>query len=127
MSGSSNLFGAMLIHHLHLVAFHVAAGLQLFAWASIAMFAGVSSTATILTAFLTITNFGGGISEVVQDAMLAEAGKNKVGAQQGISLEGSICSLSSSVVSFFSPLLLSVPVLLIVVHLAGIMMCVVCL
>ncbi|KAG0607502.1 hypothetical protein M758_8G033700 [Ceratodon purpureus] len=61
----------------------IAAGLQLFAWASIAMFAGVSSTANLLTAFLTITNFGGGIAEVVQDAMLAEAGKNKVGAQQG--------------------------------------------
>jgi folate/biopterin transporter len=59
-------------------------GLQLFAWASIAMFSGVSSTANILTAFLTITNFGGAISEVVQDAMLAEAGKNKVGAQQGM-------------------------------------------
>lgn len=61
----------------------IAGGLQLFAWASIAMFSGVSSTANILTAFLTITNFGGAISEVVQDAMLAEAGKNKVGAQQG--------------------------------------------
>lgn len=54
------------------------------------MFAGVSSTANILTAFLTITNFGGAIAEVVQDAMLAEAGKNKVGAQQGILLQSSI-------------------------------------
>jgi len=61
----------------------IAGGLQWFAWASIAVFSGVSSTATILTVFLTITNFGGAISEVVQDAMLAEAGKNKVGAQQG--------------------------------------------
>jgi folate/biopterin transporter len=61
----------------------VAGGLQLFAWSSIALVTKVSSTATMLTAFLTITNFGGAISEVVQDAMLTEAGKNKVGAQHG--------------------------------------------
>lgn len=61
----------------------IAGGLQLFAWTSIALVSKVSSTATILTTFLTITNFGGAISEVVQDAMLAEAGKNRVGAQQG--------------------------------------------
>lgn len=60
--------------------------LQLIAWTSIALVTSVSSTATILTTFLTITNFGGAISEVVQDAMLAEAGKNKVGAQQGNTL-----------------------------------------
>lgn len=50
----------------------------------------MSSTASMLTAFLTITNLGGAISEVVQDAMVAEAGKNKAGAQQGISTEPSI-------------------------------------
>jgi len=44
---------------------------------------GVSSTASVLTIFLTITNLGGAISEVVNDAMIAEAGKNKAGAQQG--------------------------------------------
>lgn len=61
----------------------LAGGLQLFAWTIIATFSGVSSTASMLTAFLTITNLGGAISEVVQDAMVAEAGKNKAGAQQG--------------------------------------------
>lgn len=68
----------------HRVPYLIVAGaLQLIAWTSIALVTSVSSTATILTTFLTITNFGGAISEVVQDAMLAEAGKNKVGAQQG--------------------------------------------
>lgn len=66
------------------IGFLVTGALQLFAWTSIAFVTTVSSTATILTTFLTITNFGGAISEVVQDAMLAEAGKNKVGAQPGI-------------------------------------------
>nr|XP_024359100.1 probable folate-biopterin transporter 7 [Physcomitrium patens]XP_024359101.1 probable folate-biopterin transporter 7 [Physcomitrium patens]XP_024359102.1 probable folate-biopterin transporter 7 [Physcomitrium patens]XP_024359103.1 probable folate-biopterin transporter 7 [Physcomitrium patens]PNR31773.1 hypothetical protein PHYPA_025896 [Physcomitrium patens] len=59
----------------------LAGGLQLFAWTAIALFSGVSSAASMLTAFLTITNLGGAISEVVQDAMVAEAGKNKAGAQ----------------------------------------------
>jgi folate/biopterin transporter len=68
----------------HRVPYLIVAGaLQLIAWTSIALVTSVTSTATILTTFLTITNFGGAISEVVQDAMLAEAGKNKVGAQQG--------------------------------------------
>lgn len=48
------------------------------------MHSGASSSAAMLTAFLTITNLGGAISEVVNDAMIAEAGKNKVGAQQGM-------------------------------------------
>uniref|UniRef100_A0A7I4CBW4 Uncharacterized protein n=1 Tax=Physcomitrium patens TaxID=3218 RepID=A0A7I4CBW4_PHYPA len=61
----------------------LAGGLQLFAWTAIALFSGVSSAASMLTAFLTITNLGGAISEVVQDAMVAEAGKNKAGAQPG--------------------------------------------
>lgn len=89
-------FAPILIHHFHLVACHDTGGLQWFAWTSIAMFSGVSSGASILTAFLTITNFGGAISEVVQDAMLAEAGKNKKGAQQGNSPEGSICPFRNS-------------------------------
>lgn len=61
-------------------------GLQLFAWGTIAVFSGASSSATILTVFLTITNLGGAISEVVNDAMIAEAGKNKIGAQQGANM-----------------------------------------
>jgi hypothetical protein len=68
-------------------------GLQLFAWGTIAVFKGASSSATILTVFLTITNLGGAISEVVNDAMIAEAGKNKIGAQQGANMTypSSIC------------------------------------
>lgn len=58
--------------------------LQLLAWGAIAVHPRASSTATILTGFLTITNLGGAISEVVNDAMVAEAGKNKKGAQQGL-------------------------------------------
>lgn len=58
--------------------------LQLFAWTAIAVHSGASSTAAVLTVFLSITNIGGAISEVVNDAMIAEAGKNKAGAQQGI-------------------------------------------
>jgi folate/biopterin transporter len=61
----------------------IAGALQLFAWTAIAVHSGVSSTASVLTLFLTITNLGGAISEVVNDAMIAEAGKNKAGAQQG--------------------------------------------
>jgi hypothetical protein len=36
-----------------------------------------------LTGILTITNMGAAISEVVNDALVAEAGKNKEGAQEG--------------------------------------------
>ncbi|XP_024379647.1 probable folate-biopterin transporter 7 [Physcomitrium patens] len=68
----------------HRVPYLIIAGaLQLFAWTAIVVHSGASSSAAMLTAFLTITNLGGAISEVVNDAMIAEAGKNKVGAQQG--------------------------------------------
>jgi hypothetical protein len=36
-----------------------------------------------VTGILTITNMGAAISEVVNDALVAEAGKNKEGAQEG--------------------------------------------
>ncbi|KAG0560670.1 hypothetical protein KC19_9G003700 [Ceratodon purpureus] len=68
----------------HRVPYLVIAGaLQLFSWTAIAVHSGASSTAAVLTIFLTITNIGAAIAEVVNDAMIAEAAKNKAGAQQG--------------------------------------------
>lgn len=57
--------------------------LQALGWGAIAMHHGVSSSVLALTAFLTVTNLGGAISEVMNDAMVVEAGKNKKGGQQG--------------------------------------------
>ncbi|CAK9277257.1 unnamed protein product [Sphagnum jensenii] len=57
--------------------------LQALGWGAIAMHRGVSSSVLALTAFLTVTNLGGAISEVMNDAMVVEAGKNKKGGQQG--------------------------------------------
>ena len=60
------------------------------------MHTGASSTAAVLTFFLTITNIGAAIAEVVNDAMIAEAGKNKAGAPQGMgSLTLSVVCISN--------------------------------
>lgn len=44
---------------------------------------GASSSIVVLTGVLTLSNMGAAISEVMNDALVAEAGKNKKGAHQG--------------------------------------------
>jgi MFS-type transporter involved in bile tolerance (Atg22 family) len=84
--------------------------LQALGWGAIAMHHGVSSSVLALTAFLTVTNLGGAISEVMNDAMVVEAGKNKKGGQQGrftsvvgLGSESRVFAVSLSFQDFFSP------------------------
>jgi MFS-type transporter involved in bile tolerance (Atg22 family) len=80
----------------------------LFAWTAIALHSGASSTAAVLTVFLTITNIGAAIAEVVNDAMIAEAGKNRAGAQHGMESPTSsfCCSIQYLFTDFLTLLLL---------------------
>jgi hypothetical protein len=52
-------------------------------WGAIVVHPGVSSSVVVLTFILTLSNMGAAISEVMNDALVAEAGKKKKGAQQG--------------------------------------------
>ncbi len=66
------------------VSIYIFAGaLQLLSWGLISSHADATSSVGVLTSILTITNMGAAISEVVNDALVAEAGKNKEGAQEG--------------------------------------------
>lgn len=47
------------------------------------MHPGVSSSVAVLTGVLTMSNMGAAISEVTNDALVAEAVKSKQGAGQG--------------------------------------------
>ena len=47
------------------------------------MHPGASSSVAVLTGVLTMSNMGAAISEVMNDALVAEAVKNKQGARQG--------------------------------------------
>jgi MFS-type transporter involved in bile tolerance (Atg22 family) len=53
------------------------------AWGAIVMHPGASSSVAVLTGVLTMSNMGAAISEVMNDALVAEAVKNKQGARQG--------------------------------------------
>lgn len=61
----------------------IAAALQVVAWGAIVMHPGVSSSVAVLTGVLTMSNMGAAISEVTNDALVAEAVKSKQGAGQG--------------------------------------------
>ncbi len=52
-------------------------------WGAILVHPGVSSSIVALTFMLMLSNVGGAISEVMNDALVAEAGKRKKGAKQG--------------------------------------------
>jgi hypothetical protein len=68
----------------HRVPYLVFAGaLQLLSWGAIVVHPGVSSSIVALTFMLMLSNVGGAISEVMNDALVAEAGKRKKGAKQG--------------------------------------------
>lgn len=56
--------------------------LQLVSWGAIVMHPGASSSIAVLTGVLTLSNMGAAISEVMNDALVAEAGKRQ-GARQG--------------------------------------------
>lgn len=60
-----------------------AASLQVVAWGAIVMHPGASSSVAALTGVLTMSNMGAAISEVMNDALVAEAVKSKRGARQG--------------------------------------------
>jgi hypothetical protein len=63
--------------------FFLAGALQLLSWGAIVVHPGVSSSIVALTFMLMLSNVGGAISEVMNDALVAEAGKRKKGAKQG--------------------------------------------
>lgn len=65
------------------VFFFFAGALQLLSWGAIVVHPGVSSSIVALTFMLMLSNVGGAISEVMNDALVAEAGKRKKGAKQG--------------------------------------------
>jgi hypothetical protein len=52
-------------------------------WGAIVVHPGASSSVVVLTFILTLSNMGAAISEVMNDALVAEAGKKKKGAQEG--------------------------------------------
>lgn len=56
--------------------------LQLVSWGAIVMHPSASSSIAVLTGVLTLSNMGAAISEVMNDALVAEAGKRQ-GARQG--------------------------------------------
>ncbi|KAG0612698.1 hypothetical protein M758_6G046600 [Ceratodon purpureus] len=61
----------------------IAGALQFVAWGAIVMHPGASSSVAVLTGVLTMSNMGAAISEVMNDALVAEAVKSKQGARQG--------------------------------------------
>ncbi|CAK9221190.1 unnamed protein product [Sphagnum troendelagicum] len=67
-------------HRIPYLAF--AGALQLLSWGLISLHADDTSSVGVMTGILTITNMGAAISEVVNDALVAEAGKNKEGELQ---------------------------------------------
>ncbi len=66
-----------------IVPIGLAGALQMLSWGAIVVHPGASSSVVVLTFILTLSNMGAAISEVMNDALVAEAGKKKKGAQQG--------------------------------------------